>query len=65
VIVRVADTQAQMPFGHELTTQQVEMRGHRRGHTLILVPPYQGRASDRDLRYISLFVRTIQITPLP
>jgi hypothetical protein len=65
IIVRVADTQSQMTFGHELSTQEIEMRGHRRGNTLILVPPYQGRASDRDLRYISLFVRTMQITPLP
>jgi hypothetical protein len=54
-----------MTFGHELSTDEIEVRGHRRGNTLILVPPYQGRASDRDLRYISLFVRTIQITPLP
>jgi hypothetical protein len=65
VIVRVADVQSQMTFGHELSTDEIEVRGHRRGNTLILVPPYQGRASDRDLRYISLFVRTIQITPLP
>lgn len=65
VDVRVANMQSQMVFGHELSTQQVDIRGHRRTNTLILVPPYQGRASDRDLRYISLFVRTIQITPLP
>jgi hypothetical protein len=65
VLVRVADMHTQMTFGHELTTQHVEVRGHRRGNTLILIPPYQGRASDRDLRYISLFVRTIHVTPLP
>jgi phosphoglycerol transferase len=63
--IRVANMQSQMVFGHELSTQQVEIRGHRRTNTLIIVPPYQGRASERDLRYISLFVRTIQITPLP
>lgn len=65
VDVRVANSHAQMVFDHELSTQQVEFRGHRRTNTLILVPPYQGRASDRDLRYISLFVRTLKITPLP
>ncbi len=65
VFVQVGDAHGQMAFGHELSTQTVDVVSHQDADTIILVPPYQGRASERDFRHISLFIRTITITPLP
>lgn len=65
VVIDVGDVQSQMVFGHESSTQQVDIRDSQRTNTLVLVPPYQGRASERDFRHISLFIENISITPLP
>lgn len=66
VYVSVGAVRSQMVFGHELSTQTVEIvQPDRRANAIVLEPPYQGRASERDFRHISLFVRRLVITPIP
>ncbi|MFZ9858289.1 MAG: DUF7024 domain-containing protein [Roseiflexaceae bacterium] len=65
VEVVVGASTAEIRFGHELSTQSVNLTNPTAAMHVTLIPPFRERASAQDYRYLSFLIHQMVITPIP